>query len=118
MDGLDAETRRALKIPQVREALESEFTKIDETRSQYTAALTNAQQFAQAAFFEAVPELSGLPLDQVERGLEMLAQVDPPRFQVAINHLNRVGQIHQAQQQAAQHQSQIAASAVRAACSI
>ena len=107
VDGLDAETRRALKIPQVREALESEFTKIDQTRSQYTAALTNAQQFAQAAFFEAVPELSGLPLDQVERGLEMLAQVDPQRFQVAINHLNRVGQIHQAQQQAAQHQSQI-----------
>jgi hypothetical protein len=103
-DGLDPDVAQALQKPQVREALESEFAKADQVRQQHTAALTHAQQFAQAAFFEAVPELSGLPLDQVEAGLQLLQQVEPARFDAAMRTLSRVGQI--AQQQAAIQQQQ------------
>ena len=106
VDGLDVETRRALKIPQVRSALESEFQKIDETRTQYSQGLQAAQQFGQAALLEIVPELGQLPLEQWGDGLNMLAQVDPARAQTAANMLQRVGQIQQAQQQAAQYQAQ------------
>ena len=106
VDGIDVETRRALKIPQVRSALESEFQKIDETRTQYSQGLQAAQQFGQAALLEIVPELRQLPLEQWGDGLNMLAQVDPARAQTAANMLQRVGQIQQAQQQAAQYQAQ------------
>ena len=99
VDGLEPETRKALKIPQVRQAIEMEFDEANKVRETYSTALSHAQQFAQATFFEAVPELSGLPLEQIEQGLAMLQQVDPARFNVAMSTLNRVATIQQAQQQ-------------------
>ena len=106
--GVERDTAEALAKPQVRAAVEAELAEVGRHREAYVGALNGAQQFAQAAFFEAVPELAGLPLAQIEQGLAMLQQVDPPRFQAAMNTLNRVGQIAQAQQQAQHQQAQIA----------
>lgn len=99
IDGLDPETRKALKLPQVRQALEQQFSEADKVRESYSTALSHAQSFAQASFLEGFPELSGLPVEQLEQGLALLAQVNPPRFNAAMNVLNRVQSIQQAQQQ-------------------
>ena len=48
MDGLDPETRQALKNPQVRQALEQEFSKVDQAREQYASSLQSGQQMLQA----------------------------------------------------------------------
>jgi hypothetical protein len=56
--GLDPEVERALKHPQVREAIERELTEANSVRENYRAALDQANTFARAAFLETVPELS------------------------------------------------------------
>lgn len=106
--GLDPEVAKALQHPQVRQAIESELGEASKVREAYSAGLHNAHAFAQAAFLEAVPELAGLPVDQMERGLAMLAQVDPPRFNTAMNILGRVQHIQAAHQQDQQQRAQIA----------
>ena len=47
MEGLDPETRKALKIPQVRQALEQQFAEADQAREQYASSLQNGQQMLQ-----------------------------------------------------------------------
>jgi hypothetical protein len=108
IDGLHPETAKALKIPQVRQALEQEFSKAQQTTEAYSAGLANAHAYAQASFLEGFPELAGLPPEQIEQGLAMLAQVDPPRFQTAMNVLNRVHTIQTAHQQEQQRQAHVA----------
>jgi len=100
--GVQPDVAEALLKPQVRAALEGEFQRADEVKQQYSAAIQQAQTFAQAAFFEAVPELAGLPLDQVEQGIEWLRVNAPERFSHALGTLQRVASLHQAQQQQTQ----------------
>jgi hypothetical protein len=102
---LHPEVQKALGLPQVREALEQEFSRAETVRGEYTQALQTATDFARASFLEVAPELSGLPPEQFEQGLQMLAQVAPERFQAAMNTLGRFHQIQQAQQQIAQQKA-------------
>ncbi|WP_339033616.1 hypothetical protein WHZ78_17595 [Bradyrhizobium symbiodeficiens] len=108
MDGLAPETKQALKNPQIRAALQEEFGKAQQVQDTFNQALSTVNSWAQASFFESVPELAGLPADQLEHGLALLAQVDPPRFQAAMGALNRVNQIQTVQQQEQQRQAHIA----------
>lgn len=108
MDGLNPGTKEALKNPQIRAALEEEFGKAQHVQESFSQALNTVQSWAQASFLESIPELAGLPPDQLEQGLAALAQVDPPRFNAAMNLLNRVQTIQAAQQQEHQRQSEIA----------
>lgn len=101
IDGLDPEVERALKHPQVRQAIEEELGKAQHVQRSFSEALGTVQSWAQASFLEAVPELQGLAPEQLEQGLALLAQVDPPRFEKAMGLLGRVNQI-----QTAQHQQQ------------
>lgn len=108
MDGLDPETKEALKKPQIRAALEEEFGKAQHVQQSFTQALSTVQSWAQASFLESFPELAGLPAEQLEQGLTALAQVDPPRFNAAMSLLNRVQAIQAAQHQQQQRQAEIA----------
>jgi len=112
VEGLDETTKRALKIPQVRAAIEQQLGEVDTARQQLATERALAQQFAQASFLEGFPELAALAPEHLEAGLQQLAQQNPARFQQAMGVLNRV-QVLQAsaqQQQAEQareHQHQI-----------
>ena len=106
--GLDPALEKALKHPQVRQAIEEQLGEANKSREAYSTGLSNAHAFAQAAFFEAVPELRGLAPEQLEQGLALLAQVDPPKFNTAMNVLNRVHAIQTAQQHNQQQQAHVA----------
>lgn len=109
-DGLEDATRAALKVPQVRQALEHHFAEIDTVQRGYTEALKTANQFAMANLVDHFPELGNLPTENWEAALGILAQQDPQRFNRAMGVLQRVGQLQTAQQQwqhqQAQHQHQ------------
>ncbi|WNV10173.1 hypothetical protein [Tardiphaga sp. 709] len=96
---LDPEVERALKHPQVRQAIEQQLGEAEQVRTSYSAALEAANSFAQATFFQVAPQLEGLPPDQLAQGLMMLKDVDPKAFNAAIGVLGRVEQINQAKQQ-------------------
>jgi hypothetical protein len=102
---LHPDVERALQLPQVRQAIEQEFSRAETVRGEFTQALQNASDLARASFLEVAPELAGLSPEQFEQGLQMLSQVAPDRFNSAMNTLGRFAQIQQAQQQIAQQKA-------------
>jgi hypothetical protein len=106
MDGLDPETRKALKIPQVRQALEQEFSKAEAAQQSYQNALNVANQYAMASMVDHFPELAQIPAEQWQPALGILAQQDPQRFDRAMGVLQRVSQLQGAQSQWQQQQAQ------------
>jgi hypothetical protein len=105
--GVDPKVAEALQHPQVREAVEQEFSRADQVRESYTAGLEQARIASLASLAEIVPHLAGLDPARFEEGLAVLQQVDPPAFNQAMNVLQRTNQIVQAQQQAQHHQAQV-----------
>jgi hypothetical protein len=59
--------------------------------------LNNNDALLRATWAAEIPELSGLPPDQFQAGLAMLAQVDPPRFEKAVNLLKSFSNVTTAQ---------------------
>ncbi|OSJ16841.1 hypothetical protein BST63_10555 [Bradyrhizobium canariense] len=104
---LHPEVEKALKHPQVRQAIAEEFTKAEQATQAYSAGLESARLHTLASLGEVVPHLVGLQPAQFEQGMELLAQVDPPAFQKAMNILARTHTIVQAQQQAAQQHAAV-----------
>lgn len=105
--GLDVEVHRALKQPQVRAAIEQEFSKAETVRGEYTQALQNAHTFGLAAIHAVAPELSQVPAEQMEHALQVLAQVAPDRYQAVAVTLQNVAALQQHQQQAEQHRQAV-----------
>jgi hypothetical protein len=106
-DGLDPEVAKALEHPQVRQAIEEQIGEATKVREGYSQAINTADAMTRATFMSEIPELSGLEPAQFEQGLAMLQQVDPPRFQKAMNLLGRFHQIQTAQQQHHQYQAHV-----------
>lgn len=104
-DGLDPELSRALKHPQVRQAIEEQLGEAHKAREAYSSGLETTRVHTLATLAEVVPHLAGLSPQQFEQGLAVLAEVDPPRFQTAMNILGRAHTIAQAQQQDQQRQA-------------
>jgi hypothetical protein len=96
---LDPEVERALKHPQVRQAIEQQLGEAEQVRTSYSAALEAANTFAQATFFQVAPQLEGLPPELLAQGLIALKDVDPQAFNAAVGVLGRVEQINHARQQ-------------------
>jgi hypothetical protein len=105
--GLTVETVRALKNPEIRAAVEQEFSRAETVRAEYSQGLQAAHDFGRAAFMAIVPELQGLSPDQIEQGMQVLAQVEPERYRVAMETLHRVGAIQQARVQQEQQRAQV-----------
>jgi hypothetical protein len=101
----DPKLEEALKHPQVVQAIEQRLDAAETTRKSYAEALGVAHDFARASFMESFPELAGVPLQQLQPALEMMAQRQPERFGKAMATLGRVAQLQAAQQQQQQHQT-------------
>jgi hypothetical protein len=93
--------------PQVRQAVAEELGEARKVTEAYSAGLENSRIHTLATLAEVVPHLAGLPPQQFEQGLAVLAQVDPPAFQQAMNILGRAHTIAQAQVQEQQRQAQV-----------
>jgi hypothetical protein len=104
---LHPEVEKALKHPQVRQAIAEEFSRAESVKAEYSQGLQIAHDFGQAAFMAIVPELQGLPPDQIEQGLQILAQVEPQRYQAAMETLQRVGALQQARAQQEQQRAAV-----------
>jgi hypothetical protein len=101
--GVDPELAKVLRNPQARKALESEFEKVAQVQQEHSTQVQILQHFSQEAFRAIVPEIAGLPVDQIAPALNRLAQTNPQRAQAAVAALRRIGEaaaVHE------QHQAQ------------
>jgi hypothetical protein len=97
VEGLEPATREALKNPQIREAVEKEFSKVAEAQTQYAEGLKGAHQFGQAALLAVAPELAQVPVEMWGEAVGILAQSNPARAQQVAQLLQNVQTIAQAQ---------------------
>ncbi|MEH2627074.1 hypothetical protein V1292_005129 [Bradyrhizobium sp. AZCC 1719] len=106
-EGLDPEVHKALKHPQVREAIEQELLRAETVKGEYTQALQAGQQMLQATVAALAPQLDGMPLELWPQAIQSLAQVDPVRANLVADTLQKWGAIQQAQQQVQQQQAYV-----------
>jgi hypothetical protein len=107
VEGLAEETKQALRNPQVRQYLEETEREHVQVKQAYTDVIESARVATLSTLAEVVPHLMNLSPAQFEQGLATLSQIDPPKFQTAMNILGRAHQISQAQAQAQQHNAHL-----------
>ena len=101
---LDPEVEKALSNPKIQAALSQHVAEVETARQTYTQAVSVAQQFARASFIENFPEIAGLPVEQWEGALGLMAQREPERFKKALGTIQRVVQLQGAQEEQQQAQ--------------
>ena len=102
--GLEAETKEALKKPQVRQFLETNAAETDRAVQAYSSGLNNAQQFAQASLVALAPELAQVPMDRWAEAVNIIAQSDPARGQQLGRMFQNVAALNERQQLVAHHE--------------
>ncbi len=107
VEGLNDDTRKYLKNPQIRESIQKEFDAAEQVKAQHLTELEQARVTHIAAIAQIAPHLMQLPPADFERGLQVLSQVDPAAFQQVSNLLNSGAQIGQALAQAQAQNAQI-----------
>lgn len=80
VDGLDPELERALRHPQVRQAIEQQVGEAEMARQSYLAGLAAATQLAQASFLSQFPELAAIAPESLPGALELMSRQDPQKF--------------------------------------
>jgi hypothetical protein len=103
--GVDPEVHRAMQLPQVREHFEREHGKVTQLQQHHAQQVQVANDFAQAAFRSAVPELANLRTDQIVPFLNQMAKTNPPRFKQAMALLDNVTKANTARQQVEQQRA-------------
>ncbi|QOG17914.1 hypothetical protein [Bradyrhizobium sp. SEMIA] len=97
VDGLDPEVAKALKLPQVRQAIEQELAQVDEAKQTYSKALNTAHSVSQEMLVELLPELHSFSQEHWADAIIALNQADPARVSRAMRVLERGVQIEAAQ---------------------
>src|SRR5262245_16595889 len=113
VSGIDPDIAQAINSsPKLRAALEQEAEAITRLqtealamRDQYAAATQQSRDFAIHSMLAAIPELHGLPFDQLPGALQVLKVRSPERYADAVSHLSRVDQLGKAAQQQQQQQA-------------
>jgi hypothetical protein len=77
---LDPELDKALKHPQVRQAIEEQIGETEKTRQNYINGLAAATQIAQVSFLNQFPELAGVAPENLPAVLELMSRQDPATF--------------------------------------
>jgi hypothetical protein len=105
-DGLDPAVAAALQHPQIREAVQQEISEAVQAKQQYSAAIDQANNFAQASLIEHLPELARLDKSQWETAILTINTQDPQRVQRAMNTISRVQQLSAEQARIANERAQ------------
>lgn len=79
-EGLDPELAKALRHPQVRQAIEERIGEAEKVRQSYRDGLVAATQIAQASFLGQFPELAGIAPQNLPGALEQMSRQDPAKF--------------------------------------
>ncbi len=108
IEGLEPETREALKRPQVRQFLESNAAETEQAVQSLKVAVSHNQTFGQAAILALAPELAQVPLDRWAEGINILAQSDPARGRQLATMFDNVAALNQRQQVVGQYQQEVA----------
>jgi hypothetical protein len=98
IEGLDAETKEALKKPQIRSFLEKNATETDQAVTAYQTALAQAQTFGQGSLLAIAPQLSQIPRENWAQAIQIIAQKDPARGQQIVQVLQNVAALNERQQ--------------------
>lgn len=77
---LDPELERALKHPQVRQAIEEQIGEVHKARQDYVEGLAVATQIAQASFLSQFPELAAMAPQELPGVLERMSREDPAKL--------------------------------------
>jgi hypothetical protein len=77
---LDAELEKALRHPQVRQAIEQEIGEAEKARQSYLEGLDAATQIAQVSFLSQFPELASIAAENLPGALELMSRQDPQKF--------------------------------------
>lgn len=77
---LDAELERAMRHPQVLQAIEERVSEAEKARQGYRDGLAMATQIAQASFLNQFPELAAVAPENLPSALELLSRQDPAKF--------------------------------------
>jgi hypothetical protein len=77
---LDPELDKALKHPQVRQAIEEQIGEAEKTRQKYIDGLAAATQIAQVSFLSQFPELAGIAPENLPGALELMSRQDPSKL--------------------------------------
>jgi len=104
IDGLDPEVQKALKHPQVRQAIEDELGKAETAKQQYAQALTAVSHLANHELLSIVPALQQIPQDQWPHALNVLREIEPQTFDRAKAVIERGAQAEMLQLQNARNQ--------------
>jgi hypothetical protein len=77
---LDPELEKALRHPQVLQAIEEKIGEAQKTRQSYIDGLAAATQLAQASFLGQFPELANVAPESLPGALERMSRQDPQTF--------------------------------------
>ena len=77
---LDPELARALRHPQVVEAIEQRIGEAEKSRQNYLDGLAAATQIAQLSFLSQFPELANVAPQNMPATLEQMSRQDPQKF--------------------------------------
>jgi len=106
-EGLDPQLAKALQHPQVVQAIEERIGEAEKTRQNYLNGLMAAQQVAQMSILSQVPELIGLPPENVQAAFAEMARRDPARFSRVQTLIANTQQMFAQQQQEGRRQAEM-----------
>lgn len=102
---LDPVLEKALRHPQVRQAIEQQLGEAEHARRSYADAIGATMDVAKVAFFNQFPELAGLTEAQIPAALQYLSQTAPEKLTRIRSTLAQLEQLGAAQQQEKQVQA-------------
>lgn len=103
---LDPELEKALRHPQVVQAIEEKIGEAEKTRQSYLNGLAAAAQIAQVSFVSQFPELAAVAPERLPDALAQLSRQDPARFARVQAMIATTDQLIAQQQQESQRQSE------------
>jgi len=77
---LDAELARAMRHPQVLQAIEQQVGEAERARQSYRDGLAAATQIAQATFLSQFPEFAGIAQENLPAALAQMSRQDPAKL--------------------------------------
>ena len=104
--GLDPEVERAMKLPQVRQAIEEKISHATKAEGDFRQATETVYHAAVASIAAVFPGLTGIPPHQIEQRLQQMRQTDPVRFNQAVSALQKAAAFENALTQNKQREAQ------------
>jgi hypothetical protein len=105
---LDPELEKALRHPQVRQAIEQQIGEAEKIRQSYLDGLAAATQIAQVSFLSQFPELAGVAPENLPGVMEQMSRQDPAKLARVQSMIATTEQLFAHQQHEARRQTDIA----------